>query len=102
MNKFFINQAWEIYETTKNSVTRDSDTGFQMFKADVTNGTAYNTERADIDFVALNKEWEAMTDDEQFDACKSWREFCAENFKAITKAWNAEDKEAFQEIVDAW
>ena len=101
MNKFFINQALEIYETTKNSVTRDSDTGFQMFKSDVTNGTAYNTERADIDFVALNKEREAMTNDEQADACASWRDFCAENFKEITKAWNAEDKEAFQEIVDA-
>ena len=102
MNKLFINQAWEIYETTKNSITRDSDTGFQMFKSDVTTGTAYNTEREDIDFVALNKEWEAMTVDEQADACLSWREFSMENYKELSKAFTAEDKEAFQEIVNAW
>lgn len=101
MKFFFVERVKTIWEVAKvKDVTVDF--AFDRFYADIVNGKAisYNTGLDAYDFAADKAVWEALTEDEQKVARAIYKDFIAENYEEICAAWNNEDMDAIDVIIE--
>lgn len=101
MKNLLLNYAWEIMDLgaangVDNSVARD------MF---VENLSTYGTDAfpnypgADVDYAALSKEWNALSDAEQGNEKVACKQFMTDKYDELAAARRANDKGIFYEIL---
>ena len=103
MKFFFVERVKTIWEVAKRKGV-SVDFAFDMFYADVVNGAAhsYNTALDAYDFAADKAAWEALTEDVQKSARAIYKDFIVEKYDEICKAWDNDDMDAIDAIVEKY
>lgn len=94
--------AWDIYDIAKAN-DKDVGVGRDMFIANMENagqeGLPYYKGAESVDFVALGKEWSAMTAEERHDQKTMYNEVTRAHYADLTQCRRNGDREAFDAIL---
>lgn len=86
----FKDYVWEIWKVAEGNKV-DVGVAYDMFRADVANGVVLpeNCGKAvpEVDFVALGKQWAAMTKEEQSEARVQYQELIGRHYDALCEAY---------------